>query len=184
MKVYTLYTCTEKQFENTINTTHICPLRQVPFSHHTTQSIHSYLRDSLGVDLRYLHQLLGISVDLVLIGYPPTKLPLAHDVYHTCAQTIAHHVDHGTETIPKMNASDGIRSSSNTIGVFAVDSLNKQTPHPPSCACPTYSSQSTAMMVTISSCGSPTVSRTITMVTRPACGIPAAPMLAAVAVKL
>merc|ERR1719336_775627 len=44
------------------------------------------------------------------------------------------------------------------------------------------SSQSTARMMVMSSGGRPTVSRTITMVTRPAWGIPAAPMLAAVAV--
>ena len=37
-------------------------------------------------------------------------------------------------------------------------------------------------MMVMSSGGRPTVSRTITMVTRPAWGIPAAPMLAAVAV--
>lgn len=40
------------------------------------------------------------------------------------------------------------------------------------------------MMRVMSSVGSPTEVRTITMVTRPACGIPAAPMLAAVAVML
>ena len=37
-------------------------------------------------------------------------------------------------------------------------------------------------MIVTSSAGSPTVSNTITMVTKPACGIPAAPILAAVAV--
>lgn len=36
----------------------------------------------------------------------------------------------------------------------------------------------------ISPDGSPTVSNTMTMVTKPACGIPAAPILAAVAVML
>lgn len=40
------------------------------------------------------------------------------------------------------------------------------------------------MMRVMSSVGSPTEVRTITMVTRPACGIPAAPILAAVAVML
>ena len=39
-------------------------------------------------------------------------------------------------------------------------------------------------MLITSSAGSPTVSSTITIVTSPACGIPAAPMLAAVAVTL
>ncbi len=39
-------------------------------------------------------------------------------------------------------------------------------------------------MSVMSSVGSPTDVNTITMVTRPACGIPAAPMLAAVAVIL
>lgn len=48
----------------------------------------------------------------------------------------------------------------------------------------TYSSQSTAMISVTSSAGRPTVSNTITMVTSPAWGIPAAPMLAAVAVTL
>ena len=38
------------------------------------------------------------------------------------------------------------------------------------------------MMMETASLGKPTVSRTMTRVTRPACGIPAAPMLAAVAV--
>ena len=38
------------------------------------------------------------------------------------------------------------------------------------------------MMMETASLGRPTVSRTMTRVTRPACGIPAAPMLAAVAV--
>ena len=42
--------------------------------------------------------------------------------------------------------------------------------------------QSTDMMMETASLGKPTVSRTMTRVTRPACGIPAAPMLAAVAV--
>lgn len=48
----------------------------------------------------------------------------------------------------------------------------------------THRSQSTAMMLITSSEGSPTVSSTITIVTRPACGMPAAPILAAVAVTL
>ena len=48
----------------------------------------------------------------------------------------------------------------------------------------TYSAQSTAIINVMSSVGSPTEVRTITIVTRPACGIPAAPMLAAVAVIL
>lgn len=48
----------------------------------------------------------------------------------------------------------------------------------------TYKAQSTAMMRVISSVGRPTEVSTITMVTSPACGIPAAPMLAAVAVML
>lgn len=48
----------------------------------------------------------------------------------------------------------------------------------------THRSQSTAMISVTSSAGSPTVSNTITIVTRPACGIPAAPILAAVAVIL
>lgn len=48
----------------------------------------------------------------------------------------------------------------------------------------TYKAQSTAIMRVMSSVGSPTDVNTITMVTRPACGIPAAPMLAAVAVIL
>ena len=38
------------------------------------------------------------------------------------------------------------------------------------------------MMMDTASLGSPTVSSTMTRVTSPACGIPAAPMLAAVAV--
>ena len=38
------------------------------------------------------------------------------------------------------------------------------------------------MMMETASLGRPTVSRTMTRVTRPACGIPAAPILAAVAV--
>ena len=41
-----------------------------------------------------------------------------------------------------------------------------------------------ATMRVMSAGGSPTEVRTITMVTRPACGIPAAPILAAVAVIL
>ncbi|KAG7232600.1 hypothetical protein INR49_008329 [Caranx melampygus] len=44
--------------------------------------------------------------------------------------------------------------------------------------------QSIATMSVMSSGGNPTDVRTITMVTRPAWGIPAAPMLAAVAVML
>lgn len=48
----------------------------------------------------------------------------------------------------------------------------------------TYNAQSTAMMRVMSSVGNPTDVSTITMVTSPACGIPAAPMLAAVAVML
>lgn len=48
----------------------------------------------------------------------------------------------------------------------------------------TYRNQSTAMMSVMSSVGSPTDVSTITMVTRPAWGMPAAPMLAAVAVML
>lgn len=48
----------------------------------------------------------------------------------------------------------------------------------------THRSQSTAMISVTSSAGNPTVSNTITIVTRPACGMPAAPMLAAVAVIL
>lgn len=40
------------------------------------------------------------------------------------------------------------------------------------------------MINVMSSVGSPTEVRTMTIVTRPACGIPAAPMLAAVAVIL
>lgn len=47
-----------------------------------------------------------------------------------------------------------------------------------------YSAQSTAMIRVMSSVGSPTEVNTITMVTRPACGMPAAPILAAVAVML
>jgi len=50
--------------------------------------------------------------------------------------------------------------------------------------CCTYRIQSIATMSEISSGGKPTEVSTITMVTRPACGIPAAPMLAAVAVIL
>ena len=42
--------------------------------------------------------------------------------------------------------------------------------------------QSTDIMMETASLGKPTVSRTMTRVTRPACGIPAAPILAAVAV--
>ena len=48
----------------------------------------------------------------------------------------------------------------------------------------TYKNQSTAIMSETSSAGKPSVSSTITMVTTPACGIPAAPILAAVAVIL
>ena len=48
----------------------------------------------------------------------------------------------------------------------------------------TYKNQSIAMMSLMSSTGNPTAVRTIAMVTRPAEGIPAAPMAAAVAVKL
>lgn len=48
----------------------------------------------------------------------------------------------------------------------------------------TYSAQSTAIINVMSSVGSPTEVSTMTIVTRPACGIPAAPMLAAVAVIL
>lgn len=48
----------------------------------------------------------------------------------------------------------------------------------------TYNAQSTAMISVMSSVGKPTEVSTITMVTSPACGIPAAPMLAAVAVML
>lgn len=50
--------------------------------------------------------------------------------------------------------------------------------------CTTYRAQSTAIIRVMSSVGSPTDVKTMTMVTRPACGIPAAPMLAAVAVML
>lgn len=52
------------------------------------------------------------------------------------------------------------------------------------CTYATYSAQSTAMMRVMSSVGNPTDVSTITMVTSPACGIPAAPILAAVAVML
>lgn len=48
----------------------------------------------------------------------------------------------------------------------------------------TYRNQSTAMISVISSVGSLTDVNTITIVTSPAWGIPAAPMLAAVAVML
>lgn len=48
----------------------------------------------------------------------------------------------------------------------------------------TYRNQSTAMISVMSSVGSPTDVSTITIVTSPAWGIPAAPMLAAVAVML
>lgn len=48
----------------------------------------------------------------------------------------------------------------------------------------TYNAQSTAMMRVMSSVGNPTDVSTITMVTSPACGMPAAPILAAVAVIL
>lgn len=48
----------------------------------------------------------------------------------------------------------------------------------------THSAQSTAIMRVMSSVGNPTDVSTITMVTSPACGIPAAPILAAVAVML
>ena len=48
----------------------------------------------------------------------------------------------------------------------------------------TYKNQSIGMMSVTSSIGSPTAVRTIAMVTRPAEGIPAAPMAAAVEVKL
>ena len=48
----------------------------------------------------------------------------------------------------------------------------------------TYRSQSTATISVTSLAGSPTAVKTITMVTRPALGIPAAPMLASVAVML
>lgn len=48
----------------------------------------------------------------------------------------------------------------------------------------THRNQSTAMMRVMSSVGSPTEVSTITMVTRPAWGMPAAPILAAVAVIL
>ena len=48
----------------------------------------------------------------------------------------------------------------------------------------TYSAQSTAIIRVMSSVGNPTDVNTITMVTSPACGIPAAPILAAVAVML
>lgn len=49
---------------------------------------------------------------------------------------------------------------------------------------PTHRAQSTAMMRVMSSVGSPTEVSTMTMVTSPAWGMPAAPMLAAVAVML
>lgn len=48
----------------------------------------------------------------------------------------------------------------------------------------THRIQSMATMRVMSSGGRPTEVRTITMVTKPACGIPAAPILAAVAVML
>lgn len=48
----------------------------------------------------------------------------------------------------------------------------------------TYKNQSTATMSVMSSVGRPTDVSTMTIVTSPACGIPAAPMLAAVAVIL
>lgn len=48
----------------------------------------------------------------------------------------------------------------------------------------THRNQSTAMISVMSSVGSPTDVNTMTMVTSPAWGIPAAPMLAAVAVML
>lgn len=48
----------------------------------------------------------------------------------------------------------------------------------------THKAQSTAMIRLMSSVGSPTEVSTMTMVTSPAWGMPAAPMLAAVAVML
>lgn len=48
----------------------------------------------------------------------------------------------------------------------------------------TYRNQSTAIIKVMSSVGNPTDVNTIIMVTRPACGMPAAPILAAVAVML
>jgi hypothetical protein len=47
-----------------------------------------------------------------------------------------------------------------------------------------YKNQSTDRMSVISSIGKPTAVSTIVMVTRPACGTPAAPMAAAVDVRL
>lgn len=52
-----------------------------------------------------------------------------------------------------------------------------------SCMC-TYRIQSTIMSSEMSSVGSPADSNTITMDTMPACGMPAAPVLAAVTIKL
>lgn len=49
---------------------------------------------------------------------------------------------------------------------------------------PTYRAQSTAVMRVMSSVGRPTEVSTMTMVTSPAWGMPAAPILAAVAVML
>lgn len=91
--------------------------------------------------------------------------------YYDGSEHVAHDVDSRAETIPAMQA--------NVYHFTCLTCLNAYVK-----GVKAYSNQSTAMMMVTSSAGSPTVSKTITMVTKPAWGIPAAPILAAVAVTL
>jgi len=93
---------------------------------------------------------------------------------YSCCQSIAKHVDHG----PKPVTADAERTLSDPgIGLPIWRHFHLITTL-------TYRIQSMATMSVMSSGGRPTEVSTITIVTSPAWGMPAAPMLAAVAVML
>lgn len=112
---------------------------------------------------------------------------LSADVSHDArGQSIPHYVHHGAESV-SAGEEDIPKSFWPTFGetwhisahlVLNIGYVSNRWRRA------TYKAQSTAMIRVMSSVGKPTDVSTITMVTSPACGIPAAPMLAAVAVML
>lgn len=113
---------------------------------------------------------------------------MSHDAR---SQGIAHHIDHGPESVPGWQNEKVVRLEKHAL-IHVSTKKEKKTPEEDTSVyrlmverlTTTYNAQSTAMMRVMSSVGRPTEVRTITMVTSPACGIPAAPILAAVAVML
>lgn len=88
----------------------------------------------------------------------------------SCRQGVAQHVDHGPEPVAMVTEQEVSEETQPNVSKAEVRG--------------THRIQSMATISVMSSGGRPTDVRTITMVTRPAWGIPAAPMLAAVAVML